>query len=89
MILLAAAQPGHEILRGNGGGAGLIRPECPTGDGEGIAMLPGRDAGHKALFQFQPLAAAEGVGALKSDTKSIIVVSVSCPTADIIGVLHS
>jgi hypothetical protein len=31
-------------------------------------------------------AAAEGVGALKSATKSAIVKSVSCPTADIIGI---
>ena len=34
-------------------------------------------------------AAADGVGALKSATKSAIVVSVSCPTADTTGVLHS
>ena len=34
-------------------------------------------------------AAADGVGALISATKSAIVVSVSCPTADTIGVLHS
>ena len=32
-------------------------------------------------------AAADGVGALISDTKSQIVKSVSCPTADIIGIL--
>ena len=31
-------------------------------------------------------AAAEGVGALKSATKSAIVKSVSCPTAEIIGI---
>ena len=31
-------------------------------------------------------AAADGVGALKSDTKSQIVKSVSCPTADTIGI---
>ena len=31
-------------------------------------------------------AAADGVGALKSATKSAIVKSVSCPTADIIGI---
>ena len=30
-------------------------------------------------------AAADGVGALKSLTKSMIVKSVSCPTAEIIG----
>ena len=30
-------------------------------------------------------AAADGVGALRSETKSQIVKSVSCPTADIIG----
>lgn len=30
-------------------------------------------------------AAADGVGALKSATKSAIVKSVSCPTAEIIG----
>ena len=34
-------------------------------------------------------AAAEGVGALKSATKSAMVKSVSCPTAEITGVLHS
>ena len=33
-------------------------------------------------------AAADGVGALKSDTKSEMVKSVSCPTADIIGILE-
>lgn len=32
-------------------------------------------------------AAAVGVGTLRSDTKSIKVVSVSCPTAEIIGIL--
>ena len=32
-------------------------------------------------------AAAVGVGALRSDTKSISVVSVSCPTADKTGIL--
>ena len=32
-------------------------------------------------------AAAVGVGARRSDTKSVSVVSVSCPTDDIIGVL--
>ena len=31
-------------------------------------------------------AAAEGVGALKSAAKSAIVKSVSCPTADIMGI---
>ena len=31
-------------------------------------------------------AAADGVGALKSATKSIIVKSTSCPTADMTGV---
>ena len=34
-------------------------------------------------------AAAEGVGARRSAAKSAIVVSVSCPTAEITGVLHS
>ena len=34
-------------------------------------------------------AAALGVGALKSETKSQIVKSVSCPTADTIGILDS
>ncbi len=34
-------------------------------------------------------AAAEGVGALKSATKSAIVKSVSCPTAEIIGISDS
>ena len=34
-------------------------------------------------------AAAVGVGALKSETKSIKVVSVSCPIAEIIGILLS
>ena len=33
-------------------------------------------------------AAAVGVGALKSATKSINVVSVSCPMAEIMGILH-
>ena len=33
-------------------------------------------------------AAADGVGARKSDTKSIMVKSVSCPTADMTGVLQ-
>ena len=33
-------------------------------------------------------AAADGVGALKSATKSAIVKSVSCPTADIIGIFE-
>lgn len=33
-------------------------------------------------------AAAEGVGALKSATKSAIVKSVSCPTAEIIGIFE-
>ena len=33
-------------------------------------------------------AAADGVGALKSDTKSQIVKSVSCPTADTTGILE-
>ena len=32
--------------------------------------------------------AAEGVGALKSATISLIVISVSCPTAETIGVVH-
>ena len=32
--------------------------------------------------------AAEGVGALKSATISLIVISVSCPTADTIGMEH-
>jgi len=31
-------------------------------------------------------AAAEGVGALSSATKSEIVISISCPTAEIIGI---
>ena len=34
-------------------------------------------------------AAADGVGALKSATKSEIVKSVSCPTADTIGIFES
>ena len=34
-------------------------------------------------------AAADGVGALKSATKSQIVKSVSCPTAEIIGISDS
>ena len=34
-------------------------------------------------------AAALGVGALKSETKSQIVKSVSCPTADTIGILDA
>ena len=34
-------------------------------------------------------AAPVGVGALKSLTKSLIVKSISCPTADIMGVLAS
>ena len=34
-------------------------------------------------------AAADGVGALISDTKSHIVKSISCPTADIIGIFDS
>lgn len=34
-------------------------------------------------------AAADGVGALKSDTKSQIVKSVSWPTADTIGILEA
>ena len=34
-------------------------------------------------------AAADGVGALKSATKSAIVKSVSCPTAEIIGIFES
>ena len=34
-------------------------------------------------------AAAVGVGALKSETKSIKVVSVSCPIAEIMGILLS
>ena len=33
-------------------------------------------------------AAADGVGALKSATKSAIVKSVSCPTAEIIGIFE-
>ena len=33
-------------------------------------------------------AAADGVGALKSETKSQIVKSVSCPTAEIVGIEH-
>ena len=32
-------------------------------------------------------AAADGVGALKSETKSHKVISVSCPIAEIIGIL--
>ena len=38
---------------------------------------------------FASSAAADGVGALRSATKSAIVKSVSCPTADIIGILES
>ena len=34
-------------------------------------------------------AAADGVGALKSETKSDILKSVSCPTAEIIGISES
>ena len=34
-------------------------------------------------------AAAEGIGALKSATKSEIVKSVSCPTAEMIGIDES
>ena len=34
-------------------------------------------------------AAADGVGALKSATKSEIEKSVSCPTAEIIGILEA
>ena len=32
--------------------------------------------------------AADGVGARKSATISLIVVSVSCPTAETIGIMH-
>ena len=39
-----------------------------------------------SIFATASSAAADGVGALKSATKSAIVKSVSCPTADIIGI---
>ena len=40
---------------------------------------------NSSIFVTASSAAADGVGALKSATKSAIVKSVSCPTADIIG----
>ena len=40
------------------------------------------------LFGVANSAAAVGVGALRSDTKSAIVKSVSCPTALIIGIFE-
>ena len=42
-----------------------------------------------SIFGTASSAAADGVGALRSATKSAIVKSVSCPTADIIGISES
>ena len=42
-----------------------------------------------AIFGTASSAAADGVGALKSATKSEIEKSVSCPTAEIIGILEA